>query len=237
MQSADVSKPIHAPELLAGNYKFGCDACTEMRNRRMPPAEKGEKRDTVYSNASKQLLSYSPPPVLTIHLKRFEVCRFSLRKVNRHVQFGERLDLAPFCSSISQDLTQMRPGQRRVLYSLFGVVEHSGRLTSAQRPLHGLRSSPPAARPAHRQPGPAYPARHGRVQDGLRAGRAAGRADGAELQGSSSERHADRRGVGGLTDGPERCPDDREAAVGAKAGTGAKAGAGTRSGGQRRSQS
>ena len=100
---------------------------------------------------------------------------------------------------------------------------------SDQRPLHGLRPSPPAARPAHRQPGPAHPARHGRVQDGLRAGRAAGRADGAELQGYSSERHADRRGVGGLTDGHERCPDDREAAVGAKAGTGAKAGAGTRS--------
>ncbi|KAF0307341.1 Sulfotransferase 1A4 [Amphibalanus amphitrite] len=30
----------------------------------------------------------------------------------------------------SQDLPQMRAGQRRVLYSLFGVVEHSGRLTS-----------------------------------------------------------------------------------------------------------
>ena len=56
----------------------------------------------MYSNASKQLLIYSPPPVLTIHLKRFEVCSFSLRKVNRHVQFGERLDLAPFCSTISQ---------------------------------------------------------------------------------------------------------------------------------------
>ena len=68
--------------------------------------------------------------MLTIHLKRFEVCSFRLRKVNRRVQFGERLDLAPFCSTIGQDLPQMRPGQRRVLYSLFGVVEHSGRVTS-----------------------------------------------------------------------------------------------------------
>ncbi|KAF0312990.1 Ubiquitin carboxyl-terminal hydrolase 16 [Amphibalanus amphitrite] len=108
------------------------DNCTELRNKRLTAAEKAaeKKLGTVYSNASKQLLIYSPPPVLTIHLKRFEVCSFSLRKVNRHVQFGERLDLAPFCSSISQDLPQMRAGQRRVLYSLFGVVEHSGRLTS-----------------------------------------------------------------------------------------------------------
>ena len=68
--------------------------------------------------------------MLNIHLKRFEVCSFSLRKVNRHVEFGERLDLAPFCSSISQDLPHMRADQRQVLYSLFGVVEHSGRLTS-----------------------------------------------------------------------------------------------------------
>ena len=56
----------------------------------------------MYSNASKQLLIYSAPPVLTIHLKRFEVCSFTLRKVNRHVQFGEKLDLAAFCSSISE---------------------------------------------------------------------------------------------------------------------------------------
>ncbi|KAF0297417.1 Ubiquitin carboxyl-terminal hydrolase 45 [Amphibalanus amphitrite] len=121
-----------APELLTGNNKLGCDNCTELRNKRLTAAEKAaeKKLGTVYSNASKQLLIYSPPPVLTIHLKRFEVCSFSLRKVNRHVQFGERLDLAPFCSSISQDLPQMRAGQRRVLYSLFGVVEHSGRLTS-----------------------------------------------------------------------------------------------------------
>ena len=161
-----------APELLARNINLGCDTCTELWNRRMPPAEKGEKRGTVYSNASKQLLIYSPPPVLTIHLKRFEVCSLSLRKVNRHVQFGERLDLAPFCSSISQDLPQMRLGQRRVLYSLFGVVEHRGRHTS------GHYTAYVRVRRRHdrliRQPGDADIARHGRLQDGLRTGTAAG---------------------------------------------------------------
>ena len=118
--------------MLAGNNNFGCDNCTELRNQRLTADEAAseKKPGTVYSNASKQLLIYSPPPVLTIHLKRFEVCNSSQHKVNRHVQFGERLDLAPFCFSISAELPQMRPGQRRVLYSLFGVLGHSGRLTS-----------------------------------------------------------------------------------------------------------
>ena len=34
-----------APELLAGNNKFGCDSCMELRNKRLPAAE---KRSTVY---------------------------------------------------------------------------------------------------------------------------------------------------------------------------------------------
>ena len=126
-----------APELLAGNYKFGCDACTELRNRRLPPAEKGEKRGTVYSNANKQLLIYSPPPVLTIHLKRFEVCSFSLRKVNRHVQFGERLDLAPFCSSISQGPASDATGP--AASAILAVRRGGAQRPSDQRPLHGLR--------------------------------------------------------------------------------------------------
>ena len=35
-------------------------------------AKPEKKIPTVYSNASKQLLLFSPPAVLTIHLKRFE---------------------------------------------------------------------------------------------------------------------------------------------------------------------
>ena len=46
------------------------------------------------------------------------------------MQFGERLDLGPFCSSICQDLPQMRCSQRRVLYFLSSAIEHSGRLKS-----------------------------------------------------------------------------------------------------------
>ena len=68
--------------------------------------------------------------MLTVHLKRFEVSSFGPRKVNRHVRFEERIDLTSFCSVISQDLPQIRSNQRHLLYSLFGVVGHTGHLTS-----------------------------------------------------------------------------------------------------------
>ncbi|XP_013789773.2 ubiquitin carboxyl-terminal hydrolase 16-like isoform X1 [Limulus polyphemus] len=114
-----------APELLTGNNKFGCDNCTRLKNE-----ASGENTKMVYSNASKQLLIFSPPAVLTLHLKRFQQAGISLRKVNRSVEFPLLLDLAPFCSSVSLSLDHMKKGQKKILYSLFGVVEHSGRLTS-----------------------------------------------------------------------------------------------------------
>ncbi|KAK3098342.1 hypothetical protein FSP39_018619 [Pinctada imbricata] len=111
-------------ELLTGNNKFGCSNCTDLKYKQTPAKE---KRETVYSNAAKQYLIHAPPAVLTLHLKRFEQVGFSSRKVNRHVDFPFVLDLAPFCSSLCQGV---KLGQKKVLYSLFGVVEHSGRLNA-----------------------------------------------------------------------------------------------------------
>jgi ubiquitin carboxyl-terminal hydrolase 16/45 len=76
-----------APELLTGSNKWACDRCTELAAGRFRESDEkcsddsGEDGDekvkkskkkppTVYSNASKQLLIFSPPAVLTIHLKR-----------------------------------------------------------------------------------------------------------------------------------------------------------------------
>lgn len=47
-------------------------------------------------------------------------------KICKPVNFQTLLDLAPFCSRKSRDLPTFDVGQDRVLYSLFGVVEHSG---------------------------------------------------------------------------------------------------------------
>ena len=77
-----------APELLTGSNRWACDRCTYLASRLRPDNDdesdsgneeendkksKKKKAPTVYSNASKQLLLFSPPAVLTIHLKRYFV--------------------------------------------------------------------------------------------------------------------------------------------------------------------
>ncbi|XP_060077798.1 ubiquitin carboxyl-terminal hydrolase 16-like [Ylistrum balloti] len=129
-------------ELLTGNNKFGCANCTRIKNKQNPNKDKKDKQ---YSIASKQYLIFTPPPILTLHLKRFEQVGYSSRKVNRHVDFPFVLDLAPYCSSLCQGI---KTGQQRILYALYGVVEHSGRLNAGHytayvkvRPNVGLNNT------------------------------------------------------------------------------------------------
>uniref|UniRef100_A0A8C2H1Y3 Ubiquitin carboxyl-terminal hydrolase n=1 Tax=Cyprinus carpio TaxID=7962 RepID=A0A8C2H1Y3_CYPCA len=95
-------------ELLMGNNKLLC--------------ENYKKAEKVYTSARKQMLISALPPVVTLHLKRFHQAGMNLRKVNRHVDFPLLLDLAPFCSATCKNLGS----GERVLYSLYGIVEHSG---------------------------------------------------------------------------------------------------------------
>ncbi|XP_058270361.1 ubiquitin carboxyl-terminal hydrolase 16 isoform X2 [Hemibagrus wyckioides] len=89
-------------------------------------ASQGGKKK-VYTEAMKQMLISSPPPVLTLHLKRFQQVGYSVCKVNRHVQFSQVLDLGPFCSAKCKGVEE---GQTQLLYSLYGIVEHSGTMRS-----------------------------------------------------------------------------------------------------------
>ncbi|XP_052474202.1 ubiquitin carboxyl-terminal hydrolase 45 [Carassius gibelio] len=107
-------------ELLMGNNKLLCENCTERRQRTMKRSDK--KAEKVYTSARKQMLISALPPVVTLHLKRFHQAGMNLRKVNRHVDFPLVLDLAPFCSAACKNLGS----GERVLYSLYGIVEHSG---------------------------------------------------------------------------------------------------------------
>lgn len=107
-------------ELLMGNNKLLCENCTERRQRQMKRSDK--KAEKVYTSARKQMLISALPPVVTLHLKRFHQAGMNLRKVNRHVDFPLMLDLAPFCSANCKNLGS----GERVLYSLYGIVEHSG---------------------------------------------------------------------------------------------------------------
>ncbi|XP_077383594.1 ubiquitin carboxyl-terminal hydrolase 45 isoform X2 [Festucalex cinctus] len=111
-------------ELLMGNNKLLCENCTERRQKQMRKSSSADKKvEKIYTSARKQMLISSLPPVITLHLKRFHQAGMNLRKVNRHVDFPLILDLAPFCSaSCKKNLVH----GDRVLYSLYGIVEHSG---------------------------------------------------------------------------------------------------------------
>ncbi|KAM4692901.1 ubiquitin carboxyl-terminal hydrolase 45 [Discoglossus pictus] len=110
-------------ELLMGNNKLLCEKCTEIRRRYQRKTNTAEeKQESVYTNARKQLLISAAPANLILHLKRFYQNGLTLRKINRHVDFPFILDLAPFCSASCKNVLE----EKCVLYSLYGIVEHSG---------------------------------------------------------------------------------------------------------------
>ncbi|XP_014673028.1 PREDICTED: ubiquitin carboxyl-terminal hydrolase 36-like [Priapulus caudatus] len=67
--------------------------------------------------AQKRFTVFHAPSVLTLQLKRFEYARFDGRKVHDMVHYPEQLDLRPYMS---------RRDGPPVLYSLYGIVCHSG---------------------------------------------------------------------------------------------------------------
>lgn len=111
-------------ETLTQNNSLLCVTCTKVQSNK---EKVGGSKKNVYTDALKQMLISSPPPVLTLHLKRFQQNGYSICKVNRHVSFPLILDLAPFCVVKCENLTE---GDSQVLYSLYGIVEHSGTMRS-----------------------------------------------------------------------------------------------------------
>lgn len=60
-------------------------------------------------------------------MKRFQVGgRGMFRKIAKHVTFPFVLDIAPFCGSKVKRLPNIKPHTKKLPYSLYGVVEHSG---------------------------------------------------------------------------------------------------------------
>uniref|UniRef100_A0A8C4V041 Ubiquitin carboxyl-terminal hydrolase n=1 Tax=Falco tinnunculus TaxID=100819 RepID=A0A8C4V041_FALTI len=112
-------------EKLTETNKLLCDVCTQ-RHYGPKKNTKSEKK-YIYTNAKKQMLISLAPPILTLHLKRFQQAGFNLQKVNRHIKFPEVIDLAPFCTAKCKNVAE---GNTKVLYSLYGVVEHSGTMRS-----------------------------------------------------------------------------------------------------------
>ncbi|RKP34582.1 hypothetical protein BJ085DRAFT_18031, partial [Dimargaris cristalligena] len=92
------------PELLDGRNKYKCDKCQ------------------VLVEARKQLTIYQTPEVLTIQLKRFDFghSMFGGGKINKHIEYPETLDLAPYISPSRKGV------EMNTRYSLYGVLVHSG---------------------------------------------------------------------------------------------------------------
>lgn len=114
-----------SPELLTGTNKFGCETCTKLHSRKNGASDKKTSSNTVYTDAKKQYLICELPAVLTIHLKRFQQNGFRLEKLSKHVSFPFELDMSPYTSKMCVNLTY---NSSKALYSLYGIVEHSGRL-------------------------------------------------------------------------------------------------------------
>ncbi|CAJ0606716.1 unnamed protein product [Cylicocyclus nassatus] len=117
-----------APEELQGANAYECEKCCGPRNKKMNAV--GTKKKRV--SALKRYLIYEPPAVLTLHLKRFQQLeglsgrKMAARKLSGHVDFPTVFDMAPFCC---RNVERIAPGEKRLLYSLYGVVVHSGSLS------------------------------------------------------------------------------------------------------------
>jgi len=157
-----------ATECLDGNNKFACEECSRRaqrceKSRRSSATGDTRKKDdredadedeegyaeaskkkepvqTVYTVATKQLLISFAPPVLTLHLKRFQQARFTLRKLTTHVDFPLELNLAPFCIRNGMNRAD---SEGRVLYSLYGIVQHSGNMNSGHYTAYVKVNKPP----------------------------------------------------------------------------------------------
>ncbi|KAL2096617.1 hypothetical protein ACEWY4_008765 [Coilia grayii] len=123
-------------EHLTQSNSLLCLTCT--KHQPAPKGPEGVKKN-VYRDALKQMLISAPPPVLTLHLKRFQQVAYSVCKVNRHVQFPQLLDLAPYCSVSCKNVSE---GMTQVLYSLYGIVEHSGTMRSGHYTAY-VKARPP----------------------------------------------------------------------------------------------
>ncbi|KAM6933705.1 ubiquitin carboxyl-terminal hydrolase 16 [Xenentodon cancila] len=111
-------------ETLTQSNSLLCVTCTKQQRG----TDKGaESKKNIYTDALKQMLISSPPAVLTLHLKRFQQNGYSICKVNRHVQFPLILDIAPYCATKCKNISE---GDTQILYSLYGIVEHSGTMRS-----------------------------------------------------------------------------------------------------------
>ena len=109
-----------ATEKLRGDNQFRCPHCQAL------------------ADASKRLQVNAPPRVLMLQLKRFGFGRNGGSKLQKHVEFGERLQLAPFCT---RDYLASGGSTTYELYAALvheGLSLHGGHYYSYVKPASGI---------------------------------------------------------------------------------------------------
>jgi hypothetical protein len=107
--------------------------------------------------AYKRYLIATPPPVLVIHLKRFQqmskvpIMSFSssFKKLEDYVSFPEYLDIAPYLAPRREQYADAKPGYvrgrskrpERCMYRLYAVVVHIGNMVRAAFRLSSIKES------------------------------------------------------------------------------------------------
>lgn len=107
----------------------------------------------VRSTATKQILIDEVPQILTLHLKRFWVTMSGSAKIDHRVEFPTILDIAPYLSRSARERysksthdseAPMRPlNLDSVLYQLYGIVVHSGTMSSGHYVAYTRRRDTP----------------------------------------------------------------------------------------------
>lgn len=131
-----VSASLHSTDSssqINGNHPVASTSKPKLRKKPKP---------VIMRPAYKRYLIATPPPVLVIHLKRFQqisksVISFSsgFKKLDDYVAFPEYLDLTPFLAPRKEDFdlgsgeTKVKPRSKEVercMYRLYAVVVHMG---------------------------------------------------------------------------------------------------------------
>ncbi|KAI8812150.1 hypothetical protein BJ742DRAFT_674130 [Cladochytrium replicatum] len=94
----DALRKFTEPELLSGSNRYFCEKCKSL------------------VEAKKKLQISEPPPVLTVHLKRFDAGRQG-QKISRPIKFNTSLNFDNYGSSDSKKFTS---------YELYAVLVHAG---------------------------------------------------------------------------------------------------------------
>ncbi|KAI0707530.1 hypothetical protein C8T65DRAFT_650817 [Cerioporus squamosus] len=160
---SSVEKLSELPSPLA-SPRFGEKSVRRVQDKKIPRA-----KQVIQRRMYKRYLISTPPPILVIHLKRFQqtgkhhTVSFSggFKKLDEFVAFPEYLDLAPFLAPKREDFTHEKEKgkhrqRERCMYRLYAVVVHIGNMLGGHYVAYtALPPSAPAPAPT---PVPGTPA-------------------------------------------------------------------------------